>query len=270
MLRWARAPSPDDVHGHRGDIAVWGNGSHVGIYLGNGRAISTLTRASACTGLRALTTRFTTFIRTGLSGPTLAGRRGEGEAGRRPRRRSSPTAPSPCPRSTCGAHRACRPAVSRVLDRGTHVGVIRSAKDSRGRTWYRVVVGSRVGWVAGWLRAPRADSRRATGPGPRVIATPSPPGGGVGVSRRMRHPAWSRGGRSPAPRPCGQATTAKGRGAPERFAVTGMTGWRRDASAVRPPCRAPRSAAGGARSRRRSRRRGPSRPRRGSGRAASR
>lgn len=41
--------------------------------------------------------------------------------------------------------------MTRVLERGTRLGVARSAKDPTGRTWYRVVVGSRVGWVAGWL-----------------------------------------------------------------------------------------------------------------------
>ncbi len=151
MLRWARAHHLTTLHGHRGDIAVWGNGSHVGIYLGSGRVISTLTTGVRVTGLRALTTRFTTFIRTGLSGPTPPV--------------ATKAKPAALPKVV--AHRAVAVSalnlrsaprltarIYRVLDRGTRVGVVRSAKDSHGRTWYRVVVGSRVGWVAGWLTRP--------------------------------------------------------------------------------------------------------------------
>lgn len=68
MLRWARARGLTGATGHRGDIVVWGSGSHVGIYLGNGRAISTLVSGVHIHGVRAVTTRFTTFIHTGLSG----------------------------------------------------------------------------------------------------------------------------------------------------------------------------------------------------------
>ena len=66
MLRWARAHHLTRSIGHRGDVVVWGNGAHVGIYLGKGRAISTLTSGVRVHGLRVLNTRFTTFISTGL------------------------------------------------------------------------------------------------------------------------------------------------------------------------------------------------------------
>ena len=66
MLRWARAHHLTRTIGHRGDVVVWGNGAHVGIYLGKGRAISTLTSGVRVHGLRVLSTRFTTFISTGL------------------------------------------------------------------------------------------------------------------------------------------------------------------------------------------------------------
>ena len=72
MLRWARARHLTRSVGHRGDVVVWGNGAHVGIYLGKGRAISTLTSGVRVHGLRVLNTRFTTFISTGLSGPGRA------------------------------------------------------------------------------------------------------------------------------------------------------------------------------------------------------
>jgi hypothetical protein len=37
-----------------------------------------------------------------------------------------------------------------TLASGTKVGVVRTAKDRAGRTWYRVLVGGRLGWLAGW------------------------------------------------------------------------------------------------------------------------
>ena len=151
MLRWARSHHLTTSHGRRGDVAVWGNGSHVGIYLGNGRVISTLVSGVRVTRLRALTTPFTTFIRTGLSGakpPVAAVAR-------------TATLPKVVAHRTVavsGLNLRSAPrlsaAVYRVLDHGTRVGVVRSAKDSHGRTWYRVVVGSRVGWVAAWLTRP--------------------------------------------------------------------------------------------------------------------
>jgi hypothetical protein len=158
MLRWARAHGRTTSHGRRGDIAVWGNGSHVGIYLGNGRAISTLTSGVRVHGLRVLTTRFTTFIRTGLSAPTVAARTATTTT--RPPARTT-AAPKIIARRTVAvsalnlrAAPRLSAAVSRVLDHGTRVGVTRSAKDSAGRTWYRVAVGTRVGWIAGWLTRP--------------------------------------------------------------------------------------------------------------------
>lgn len=67
LLRWARSKGLTTRHGRRGDVVVWGKGSHVGIYLGNGRAISTLISGVRVHRVHAVTTPFTTFIRTGLS-----------------------------------------------------------------------------------------------------------------------------------------------------------------------------------------------------------
>jgi cell wall-associated NlpC family hydrolase len=61
------------THGTPGDLVVWGNGSHIGIYLGNGMAVSTLSNGVRVHGVRAVTARFTAFLRTGiyqLPGPT--------------------------------------------------------------------------------------------------------------------------------------------------------------------------------------------------------
>ena len=53
-------------HGTPGDLVVWGNGSHIGIYLGNGMAVSTLTSGVRVHGVYAVTARFTAFLRTGI------------------------------------------------------------------------------------------------------------------------------------------------------------------------------------------------------------
>ena len=100
----------------------------------------------------ALTTPFTTFIRTGLSGTTAS------------TASTARTAPAPVKvlerRTVAVAALNFRSAprlssaVYRVLDRGTRLAVVRVSRDSAGRTWYRVVAGSRTGWVAGWLTRP--------------------------------------------------------------------------------------------------------------------
>ena len=49
--------------GRRGDLVIWGNGSHIGIYLGRERAISAQPLGGVgIHGLRALPVRFTTFL----------------------------------------------------------------------------------------------------------------------------------------------------------------------------------------------------------------
>ena len=50
-----------------GDLVIWGGGSHVGIYIGHGYAISTLhDRRPRSTGVHAVTARFTTYLHTGM------------------------------------------------------------------------------------------------------------------------------------------------------------------------------------------------------------
>lgn len=155
MLRWARDHHVTRSTGHRGDIVVWGNGAHVGIYLGNGNAISTLTSGVRVHGLRVLTTPFTTFISTGLSGTAPAAAAATTATAR------AASLPPVVARRTVAVSRLnfrsaprVTAAISRVLARGTRLGVVRSVKDAAGRTWYRVIVGTRVGWVAGWFTRP--------------------------------------------------------------------------------------------------------------------
>jgi cell wall-associated NlpC family hydrolase len=49
-----------------GDLVIWGSGSHVGIYLGGGMAISTLTSGVRIHGVNAVTAPFTAYLRTGI------------------------------------------------------------------------------------------------------------------------------------------------------------------------------------------------------------
>lgn len=163
MLRWARARHLTRSVGHRGDVVVWGNGAHVGIYLGKGRAISTLTSGVRVHGLRVLNTRFTTFISTGLSGPSRA----VDDAAAARATTSGAEAALVAARAKVVARRTVTvtrlnlrgaprltAAASRILARGTSLGVLRSTRDDAGRTWYRVIAGTRIGWVAGWLTRP--------------------------------------------------------------------------------------------------------------------
>jgi cell wall-associated NlpC family hydrolase len=50
-----------------GDLVVWGSGSHIGIYIGGGKAISTLRSGVRVHGVYAVTARFTTYIHLGMS-----------------------------------------------------------------------------------------------------------------------------------------------------------------------------------------------------------
>ncbi len=50
-----------------GDLVIWGGGQHIGIYLGHGKAISTLNRGVRIHGVFAVTARFTAYLHTGMS-----------------------------------------------------------------------------------------------------------------------------------------------------------------------------------------------------------
>jgi cell wall-associated NlpC family hydrolase len=50
-----------------GDLVIWGRGSHVGIYIGNGKAISTLRNGVRIHRVHALTAPFTAYLHTGMS-----------------------------------------------------------------------------------------------------------------------------------------------------------------------------------------------------------
>ncbi len=55
-----------------GDLVIWGGGTHIGIYIGHGKAISTLTSGVRIHGVRAVTAPFTAYLHTGMSGKTTS------------------------------------------------------------------------------------------------------------------------------------------------------------------------------------------------------
>ena len=50
-----------------GDIVIWGGGTHAGIYVGNGKAVSALTSGVRVHGVYAVRARFTAYLHTGMS-----------------------------------------------------------------------------------------------------------------------------------------------------------------------------------------------------------
>lgn len=131
-----------------GDLVIYNGGAHVGIYIGNGRVISTLVSGVRITGVYALRGRFTAFLHTGLSGtPARASNAGtpQSRPAAAPRVTSWRTTTTAL-RLRTGA--STRYDIAAVLGAGTKVGVIASTRVA-GVTWYRVRVGARLGWVAG-------------------------------------------------------------------------------------------------------------------------
>ncbi len=134
--------------GQRGDLVVYGGGSHIGIYLGNGKVISTLTSGVRIHGLYAVTASFTAFLRTGMSGGTA----------------TTTTSSTSSVRdiadhiryTTAALNMRTGPSTGHasvgVLPSGSKLKATKAARDSAGRTWYFVwsYAAQRSVWVAGW------------------------------------------------------------------------------------------------------------------------
>jgi cell wall-associated NlpC family hydrolase len=70
---WFKAHGKASRHNPRiGDLVVWGYGSHIGIYIGNGKAISTLRSGVRIHGVFAVSARFTAYLHTGMSTKPLS------------------------------------------------------------------------------------------------------------------------------------------------------------------------------------------------------
>lgn len=67
LYRWFKARGlASGSNPHPGDLVIWGGGTHIGIYIGNGKAISTLTRGVTIHRVHAVTARFTAYLHTGM------------------------------------------------------------------------------------------------------------------------------------------------------------------------------------------------------------
>jgi cell wall-associated NlpC family hydrolase len=66
MRAFERRGQASRSHGRPGDLVIYGNGSHIGIYLGNGKVISALTSGVRRHGLHQLNVPFTEFLHTHL------------------------------------------------------------------------------------------------------------------------------------------------------------------------------------------------------------
>lgn len=51
----------------KGDLVVWGKGKHIGIYIGDGKAISTLSTGVKVHGVFALTSGFTAYLHVNIT-----------------------------------------------------------------------------------------------------------------------------------------------------------------------------------------------------------
>ena len=138
------------TNGKPGDLVICGGGTHVGIYLGNGMAISTLMNGVRVHAVRATTARFTAFLHTGIAQKAAA-----------TVSHKAKSAPVATKVATVIAHRVTATAlrlrsapsatahVLSTLPARTRLSVVRVSKDRAGNTWYRVLVGGRLGWLAG-------------------------------------------------------------------------------------------------------------------------
>jgi hypothetical protein len=133
-----------------GDLVVWGSGSHIGIYIGNGLAISTLSSGVAVHGVFAVTASFTAYLHTGMSTKLITATTVAGAT-----TTTTTTAPVIATRVTTTSvylrtGHSTATAVITLLPAGRTLKVYRTWKDAIGRTWFNVSTWGRTGWVAGW------------------------------------------------------------------------------------------------------------------------
>jgi NlpC/P60 family protein len=137
------------TNGKPGDLVVWGGGSHIGIYLGNGKAISALTSGVRIHGIYAVTAKFTTFLHTGMSGTATT-------TAPKPTTTVTPTSTSyrlTTTRVNFRVNHGTSYRIIRVLPTRTRLAIVAKGRDADGRLWYKAhpVGSSTTGWLAGWL-----------------------------------------------------------------------------------------------------------------------
>lgn len=126
------------TNGQPGDLVIFGNGTHVGIYLGGGRLISTLVYGVHFSTLSNTIPAWTTFLHTHLygAGAYLA---------------SSTAVRHTVTFLNFRAGPSTSYHVYTVLRPWTAVSILSSVRNASGQLWDRVRLGNGwVGWVAAW------------------------------------------------------------------------------------------------------------------------
>ena len=134
-----------------GDLVIWGGGTHVGIYIGNGKAISTLTNGVRIHRVHAVRASFTAYLHTGMWKKSTNG----STAAAKPKARVAAVrigevrvADGQISLRTGPGEQ--RKILSTVRD-DTKLTVLAKGEDRQGRRWIQVKAGSKTGWVAKWV-----------------------------------------------------------------------------------------------------------------------
>ena len=126
-----------------GDLVVWGRGSHVGVYIGHGYAISALVQGVRVHRIRAMFTPFTAYLHTRLSSMARPAWELELAKHLRSLRHTTRTVTLRDVASRAGT-------VAGRLRSGTRLVVLAKRRDGAGHHWLKVLT---FGGKSGWLPA---------------------------------------------------------------------------------------------------------------------
>ena len=140
-----------------GDLVIWGGGTHVGIYIGKGKAISTLTSGVRIHGVHAVRAPFTAYLHTGMSKKlTAAGKSAKAEAKAAKLRENSFRSVARGDIVQADGRITLRtepgntsPSVTSVANDAKLV-VLGAGQDAAMTWWLKVQAGEHTGWVAKW------------------------------------------------------------------------------------------------------------------------
>jgi cell wall-associated NlpC family hydrolase len=124
-----------------GDLIVWGRGSHVGVYIGHGYAISALVNGVRIHRVRAMVTPFTAYLHTHLAGLVKPAWQLRLASHLRSLRHTTRAVILRASAATSGAKLG-------TLRSGTRFVVLARRHDAAGRSWLEALTFTgRIGWV---------------------------------------------------------------------------------------------------------------------------
>ncbi len=130
-----------------GDLVIWGGGTHVGIYIGKGKAISTLTSGVRVHRVHAVRAKFTAYLHTGMSTKSTDG----SKVAKAERTVQAGDVVRADGKIKLRKGPGTSHGVKARLRSGTKLLVLGADQDGRGRWWLQVKAGGRTGWVANWV-----------------------------------------------------------------------------------------------------------------------